>query len=450
MFRFVLVLLLVGGGIVVAQRAPNLVLIVTDDQRADGLGCAGHPFVQTPHIDALAQRGVRFVNGFVTTPICAASRASILTGTWEGTHRCTFGTPPLDPALARDAWPRLLRSAGYRTGFVGKWGVRTTPEARDAMWDSFRGLRAPYLRTGDGGEMRHLTEITVDHAIEFVRGVTAERPFCLLLSFNAPHAEDSNPAQYIPAPSLRQLYDDVTVPTPALSDAAFFDSLPAFQRESLNRIRWHWRFDTVAKRERMVRDYCAMITGVDRAVGRLLDELHAVGVAEDTVVLFTSDNGCFLGERGFAGKWTIHEPSIRVPMIVHDPRGAQPDNRVLDPIVLNVDLAPTLLDLAGVAIPESCQGRSLVPLLQGEQPTWREDFFCEHLFEHEDIAKNEGVRSRQWAYTRYFEQQPVFEELYDLVADPTQRVNLAADPEHIETLESMRLRCDELKLHYRR
>lgn len=429
---------------------PNILLLLTDDQRADALGSAGHPFLQTPHLDALAARGQRFQNAFVTTPICAASRASILTGAWEGTHHYTFGTPPLAAAWVRDAWPGMLRGAGYRTGFVGKWGVDTAAGATTQLWDSFAPLSPPYLRPTEDGGTAHLTDLTAEAALAFLRGVDRQQPFCLMVSFNAPHAEDSNPEQYIPPPSLRGLYRDAVVDPPPLSDPAFFAGLPPFQQRSLNRIRWRWRFDSPAKHARMVRDYCAMITGVDRAVGRLLDELQARGLADDTVVLFTSDNGCFLGERGFAGKWTVHEPSIRVPLLVHDPRVTWPIDPTPAQMALNVDLAPTLLALAGLAAPASCQGQSLLPLLRGETPAWRQDFFVEHRFDHPDIPKHEGVRGGRWVYTRWFEQEPLHEELYDLAADPQEARNLADDPAHAATLAELRRRCDELRGRYLR
>jgi len=430
---------------------PNLLVIVTDDQRADQLGCAGHRFVQTPQIDALARRGVRFTNAFVTTAICAASRASILTGTWEGTHGYTFGTPPLGAEFADQAWPQLLRRSGYRTGFVGKWGVRTQPRAAAAMWDLFQPMRAPYLKKQPDGSTRHLTDVAADRAIAFLRGgPTDAAPFCLMLCFNAPHAEDANELQYIPPPNLAGLYSDVTVPPPPSSEPAFFAALPGFQQESMNRKRWRWRFDTEAKYQRMVKNYWAMITGIDRAVGRVLAELQALGKAENTVVLFTSDNGYFLGERGFAGKWTIHEPSIRVPLIVHDPRPAATHGAIVEQLVLNVDLAPTILDLAGLTAPETYQGRNLSPLLAGQRPPWRQDFFYEHLFDNREIAKSEGVRARRWVYSRYFEQEPVYEELYDLAADPLQEHNLARRADHAATLMQMRSRCEELRDRYRR
>ena len=190
-----------------------------------------------------------------------------------------------------------------------------------------------------------------------------------------------------------------------------------------------------------------MIAGVDRAVGRVLDGLEELGLARNTVVLFSSDNGYFLGERGFAGKWLIYEHSIRVPLLVYDPR-APPGRRgtLREEMVLNIDLAPTILELAGLDVPASHQGRSLVPLLEGRDggAAWREDFLYEHLFDHAQIPKSRGVRGRRWVYVSYFEQEPVHEELYDLLADPLQAHDRAADPRLADVLATMRRRCEEL------
>lgn len=453
MLRWMLVVVALLSGSV-AQRSderPNVVVIVTDDQRDDQLGCAGHEFLQTPALDALAERSVRFSNAFVTTAICAASRASILTGAWEGTHGYTFGTPPLRAALTDRAWPQLLRDAGYRTGFVGKWGVRTQPGVAKKMWGSFQPMRAPYLKKQPDGSARHLTEMAAERAVGFLREAAADdAPFCLMLCFNAPHAEDPNELQYIPPPGLADLYADVVVPPPPLASPEFFASLPGFQQESMNRKRWYWRFDTEAKYQRMVKNYWAMITGIDQAVARVVAALDELGKTDDTVLVFTSDNGYFLGERGFAGKWTIHEPSIRVPLLVCDPRlDESRRGMVVDQVALNVDLAPTILDLVGLGGGEDYQGASLVPLLEGEfLAEWRQDFFYEHRFDNREIAKSEGVRGRRWVYSRYYERQPVYEELYDLAADPLQQHNLAGRPDHAGQLARMRSRCDELRQRY--
>jgi arylsulfatase A-like enzyme len=403
-------------------------------------------------MDRLANEGVRFENAFVTSPICAASRASLLTGVVERTHQLTFGTPPLASHFIDRSYPTLLREAGYHTGFIGKFGVRTEPGATETMFDTFVPLWTdPYFKEMEDGSVRHLTDITADESIEYLRSNGRTGPFALTVSFNAPHAEDGDERQYIWPEAMDFLYSDTSIPHPPLSEPAFFDALPEFLKEaSLNRIRWYWRFDTPEKARRMTRGYFRMISGVDAAIGRILGELESLGFAENTVVMLMGDNGYFLGERGYAGKWLPYDLSIRVPLVVYDPRvedrlrGSTPSLPIL-----NVDLAPTLLDLAGVEVPATMQGRSLAPLLMGEAPAdWRTDFFVEHLFDHPEIPKHEGVRGERFKYARYFEQVPVYEELYDLLEDPLETRNLSGDPEYLEILEELRRRTDELRDEY--
>lgn len=446
------------------RERPNLLIVVTDDQRFDHMGCAGHPFLQTPTMDRLAARGTRFLNAFVTTAICAASRASILTSKHECSHGYTFGKPPLSRAHAEDSYPALLRGAGYTTGFCGKFGIRAAEGVTDAMFDSFRPRNLPYAKKGAAGEPVHLTDRVADDAMAFLDGARGHGPFCLSVSFWAPHAEDNNPDQYVWPAALDGLYDDQPVPRPPLSEPAFFDGLPPLQRESLNRVRWKWRFDTEEKRVAMTRAYCRMITGVDRALGRILDHLEAIGSADNTVVVFTSDNGYFLGERGFAGKWTAHDLSMRVPLIVYDPR--RPGRGVAaEEMVLNLDLGPTLLELAGVAVPETFEGRSLAPLLAAdpiERPAWRRETYYEHGFEHAKIPRCRGVRTLRWKYARSVLPDPelhpgdvpvegleLFEELYDLASDPLEAHNLAGDPGHRPVLDALRRRTAALEARYR-
>jgi len=433
-----------------AER-PNLLFIVTDDQRADMLGVV-NPLLQTPNMDRLANEGVRFENAFVTTPICAASRASLLTGAFERTHGYTFGTPPLAPDFVHQSYPTVLREAGYHTGFIGKFGVNTEEGATDTLFDTFVPLWTdPYFKEQEDGSVRHLTDITADESIAYLRSAELTRPFALTVSFNAPHADDGDERQYIWPEAMDTLYGDTEFPDPPLSDPAFFDALPEFLRDaSLNRIRWYWRFDTPEKAQQMTKGYYRMVSGVDAAIGRILDELESLDMAENTVVVLMGDNGYFLGERGYAGKWLPLDLSIRVPIVVFDPR-AESRLRGSTPSlpVLNIDLAPTLLDLAGVEVPTTMQGRSLIPLLSGEAPPdWREDFFVEHLLENPDIPKHEGVRGGRFKYARYFEQVPVYEELYDLLADPMETRNLSGDPDYRDVLEELRRRTDELRDEY--
>ena len=289
--------------------------------RWDMMGCAGNTIIQTPQLDALAKDGVRFQNAFVTTAICAASRASILTGLYERTHRYTFGTKPITAEHVEISYPALLRRAGYRTGFVGKFGVGVPPGGAKQMFDSFTPLnRTPYWKKQPDGTLKHLTDIEGEKAIEFIAASKPGEPFCLSVSFNAPHAEDNDPQQYFWQKEVDNLYKDAKFPTPATMTDAFFNALPEFLRKTESRVRFHWRFDEPKKYQAMVAGYYRMISGVDLVIGRICAALKKQGLAGNTVIVFTADNGYFLGERGFADKWYIYEHSIRVPLIVFDPR----------------------------------------------------------------------------------------------------------------------------------
>jgi len=415
------------GASAAAEQRPNLLLLVTDDQPFDALSCAGHSILRTPHMDALARSGVRFTHAFATTPICAASRASLFTGRYERAHGYTFTQPPLSDQTVRETYPSILRRAGYRVGFVGKLGVSIGGAGREEMFDEFTAGTYPYLPqvpTGQGE--RHLTELNTERFLihEIVHG-----------------AEDDNPDQYVWPASCDALYEEDTIPPPRTADPAFFEALPEFLRTGLNRERWHWRFDTPEKRQRMVKGYYRMLSGVDEGIGRLLATLDELGLQENTVILFIGDNGYFLGERGYAGKWTMHERSTRVPLIVCDPRLQEDaDGRVLDAFALNIDIAPTLLDLAGVELPSGMQGRSLRPLLEGTGTTWREEVFTEHLWKFDRIPRTEALRTRDWKYIRYLD-HPEYEELYDLVNDPDEEHNLAREEQHAEQRVLLAERC---------
>ncbi|MEZ4702259.1 MAG: sulfatase [Rhodothermales bacterium] len=430
---------------------PNLLFIITDDQRFDMMGNMT-PYLQTPVMDRLAREGVRFERAFVTTPICAASRATLLSGVVERTHRFTFNTPALDASFTDASYAALLRDAGYRTAHIGKFGVVTAEGATERMFSVFEPLdRNPYFKKQADGTERHLTDIEADRSIAFLESNPAGTPFALTLSFNAPHAEDSDPRQYIWPAAMDTYYTDLEIPTPPLSDPAFLASQPAFLRADtlMNRYRWRWRFDTPEKASAMTKGYFRMISGVDAAMGRVLDALERLGLADNTVVIMMGDNGYFIGERGYAGKWLPHDLSLRVPLLIYDPRTPAAAGRRPEAMALNIDIAPTLLDLAGVPAPASMQGRSLAPFVRGPEPaTWRTDFFLEHLMEHPQIVKHEGVRNERFKYARYFQEEPVYEELYDLVADPMETRNLVDDPAFHDTLLTLRSRCDALRDSY--
>jgi arylsulfatase A-like enzyme len=419
---------------------PNFLFVLTDDQRFDTLGCAGNPIIRTPNVDRLAREGIRFDRAFVTTPICAASRASILTGTFERTHTYTFTKPPLSRPFTDISFPVRLRRAGYRTGFVGKFGVVVDKGVSDEMFDFafFDGL--PHIQTINGIE-RHMTEVEGDKAVDFLRGIEPGRPFCLFWCPWAPHADDGDPSQYFWPPAVDGLYGDVEIPVPEMAAPKYYDAQPAFLKNTMNRTRWGWRFDTPQKYQDMVKGYYRMISGIDLVLGRVLDELASLGLDEDTVIVYTSDNGYFLGERGYADKWLMYEPSIRVPLVVFDPRAPRESRGLVKrDLALNVDLGPTLLDLAGVAVPSQAQGRSLRPLLGLKKTDWRSEIFCEELWDHPEIPRSECVRTERWKYIQY-PGHPEYVELFDLAADADEKRNLAGDPGQARVLADLRERC---------
>jgi len=427
------------------SKRPNIIFLLTDDQRWDTMGCAGNKIIHTPNMDSLAAEGVRFTNAFVTTSICTASRASIFNGTYQRIHRFNFQTPPLSAEMTDISYPCLLKAAGYRTGFTGKLGVTVETGETARMFDYFEELVCPYRKEQPDGSDRHLTNIMGDKAIEFLDTCTPAQPFCLSVSFQAPHAEDDNPDQYVWPKECDHLYRNVTIPPAANSSPEFFSAMPKFLKESLNRKRWYWRFDAPQKAQEMTKGYYRMISGVDAVIGRIIEELKKRQIYDNTVIMLMGDNGYFLGERGFAGKWLMHEESIRVPLIVFDPQAGKKTRGItVSEMALNIDLAPTILELAKVKIPPRIQGRSLVPLLKGRKPKWRTDFLYEYLWFKDDIPKCEGVRTERWKYIRYFEEKPLYEELYDLAGDPQERVNLAKDLNHQETLNCLRKRCNQL------
>jgi len=419
---------------------PNFLFVVTDDQRADALGCAGNPIIRTPNVDRLAGEGIRFERAFVTTPICAASRASILTGTYERTHTYTFTKPPLARAFTDTSFPVRLRQAGYRTGFVGKFGVAVEQDVQAEMFDFTRFDSLPHIQTIEGVE-RHMTEVEGEAVIEFLRGVEPDHPFCLVWCPWAPHADDENPRQYFWPPAVDDLYKDVVIPIPEMAAPEYYEAQPSFLKDTMSRTRWGWRFNTPEKYQAMVKGYYRMISGVDMVLGQIRDELARLRLDGNTVIVYTSDNGYFLGERGYADKWLMYDLSIRVPLVVYDPQAPRRSRGLVRrDMVLNIDLGPTLMDLAGIAVPPQAQGRNLRPLLGRSTPAWRSEIFCEELWDHPEIPRSECVRTECWKYIQYPAHHE-YVELFDLASDPDEKRNLAADPGHGRVLAELRERC---------
>ena len=442
---FIAALLLSSTAVRAADR-PNLIVLVTDDQRFDTLGCMGNKIIQTPHLDALAKDGVVFENAFVTTSICAISRASIFSGQYARRHGIHNFAKEFDSQAWANTYPMLLKADGYRTGFIGKFGVgRDLPAADFDYWAGFPGQGRFYAKT-DTEFKQHLNRTMSAQALEFLAGCKADQPFCLSISFKAAHAQDGEEWEYPHELRYKDLYADVTIPPPPTATPEHFARLPKFLQASEGRRRWQPRFSTPEKYQRHVKDYYRLLTGMDAVVGDIVADLARRNLAKNTVILFTADNGYYLGDYGLADKWFMHEPSIRVPMLLYDPRlPAERRGQRLAQLALNIDVAPTLLELAGLPAPTAMQGRSLVDLAAGRDVPWRGDFFYEHPFVHALIPQSEGIRTERWKYVRYIDEDPPVEELYDLKADPLEEHNLAAVTEHVGQLKALRARWSELR-----
>ena len=425
---------------------PNILFIVTDDQRWDALGYAGNEIIQTPEMDRLARKGTYFAKTFVTTPICAASRASMLTGLYERTHGYTFQQGPLKEPYTQMSYPVLLGKAGYHTGFYGKFGVQY--ENAEHLFDLAeiydRGLepnRKGYFYKTIDSDTVHLTRYTAHQAIEFIKNAPANKPFCLSLSFSAPHAHDPAPAQYFWQEKSNGRYADILIPPPALGEDQYFQDLPKEVQDGFNKTRWHWRYDSPEKYQHSVKGYYRMISEIDDEIGTIRSVLEEEGLAENTIIILIGDNGYYLGERQLAGKWLMHDNSLRVPLIVYDPR--EEEHHDIADMVLNIDITSTILDLAGVDIPDAYQGFSLYPYVQsGHYVPKRDHILVEHLWDFDPIPSSEGIRTEEWKYFRYrFIEAP--EELYDLENDPMETNNLVQDSTYTDVLSKLRRNCNE-------
>ena len=437
----------------VSVSKPNILFFFADDQRHDTLGCAGHPIIETPTIDRLAAEGVRFTNMFVTRSTCWASRTTILTGLTSRSSAESDASDQVKPEALTALFPDRLRDAGYRTAFYGKWHAKMPKDFKpEEHFDEYeRIFRNPYFKEMPDGSKRHETDLIADRGIAFLKSQRGnEKPFSLNLWFNAGHAEDNDRIPgtgHYPWPkAMDGNYDDITIPAPRLSDPAIFELHPEFFKTSNHRERYHWRWDTQEKYQLNMRAYFRMLSGIDHAMSRVLQVLEEEGLAGNTIVIYTADNGYYMGDRGFAGKWSHHEQSQRVPLIVYDPRQPEDNHgRIVDTMALNLDLPATFLDWAGAPIPASYQGHSLKPMIDGHEPleAWREDFFCEHSNPRYSMSW-EGVRGERYKYARYTDQDPDYEFLHDLEKDPDELVNLAENPEYGAILTQLRYRTDSL------
>jgi len=471
-----------------ANDRPNLVFLFTDDQRDNTFGAMGHPFVETPHVDELLGESVRFTNCYTAEPVCAPSRVSVLTGMHERVHGIGFTSAY---ELTEEQWsrsyPALLREAGYHTGFVGKFGVEyytfrgNAGEKFDYWWGHDGWTRflpkttnAESTRPYHRAENDVITPIMGEAMNEFLEQLPGDRPFCLSVSFNVPHGSQTT--------SMYADYEDwrkMTRPAndnPALRGSAFYDSLyrdldiripeetgtdpyrfiPQFimdQDKGRRTQTYPYSYTIPTCLEHHVR-YYQTISGLDHVIGGFLDGLRERGLDENTVIVYGSDHGLLMGEHAMGGKSLLYDLASKIPCFVHDPSlPEEKRGREVDALVSSLDFPATFLDYAGVEALPFMAGKSLRPLVHGEEVEWRERLFLESLYTGRDTPFQEGIREGKWKYIRMFDgkagrydeshvdfsgKEPEFEMLFDLEADPGETRNLIGDHEGSEMVNRFR------------
>jgi arylsulfatase A-like enzyme len=428
-----------------AAKRPNFVFFLTDDQPYNGMSCTGNTVLKTPNMDRLAAQGVLFEKAFVTTSICCCSRASIYTGQYMRRHEIEDFKKPLSAAQWRQTFPALLREAGYRTAFLGKFAIGAPQDARGValpadqfeLWYGFPQSVA-FKQTSDG-KARYLTTVMTEKAVGFLNETKPDQPFCLIVALKEPHG----PRNYFD-PEFKDPIAGAAVPQPSNLTRQSFAALPEIVRRGLNAVP-DWLQKPEAFQAELRSEY-ALISRSDLAIGQICQALKEQGLDDNTVIIHLSDNGSLDGAHALEGKWLMYEESIRVPLIIRDPRLPASTRGRRQQMALNIDMAPTILTMAGLPVPAGMQGVNLQPLLRDAATKGREDWYYEHVYTPEPgrrpIPKSEGVRTERWKYIRYTEPHPPVEQLFDLAADPQEEKDLAHAPAHASMLKTLRGRCD--------
>lgn len=421
---FPLVIALACGQVVGAEPKLNFLFMFTDDQRWDALGVVQKeqgekgrfPWLKTPHLDRLAQEGVRFRNAFVVNSLCSPSRASFLTGMYGHRNGIVNNSTPF-PADAV-TYASILKAAGYTTGYVGKWhmdrqkGQRPGFDFSASFVGQGRYRDCPFEVNGkETPTAGWIDDVSAEYAIQFLRE-RGSRPFALTVGFKTCHGPFSPPAR-----RASDYEGEKIRPVPNLELAVPYSRVGPEDKVAI---------DFIGESAPKVLGYMRCVTAVDDAVGRILGELERLGLADNTVVIFASDNGYYLREHGLGDKRTAYEESLRIPLIVRCPRLA-PKGGLIDRMVLNIDLAPTLVDLAGLAVPAEMQGRSWRPLLSGVEANWRRSWYYEYFLEKGFASPHvQAVRTEAAKLIRY-PGHPEWTEMFDLAADPYETRNLYRD-----------------------
>jgi arylsulfatase A-like enzyme len=438
------------------DRRPNVLFILTDDQRHDALSLAGHPHLKTPHTDRLAQEGIHFKNAFCTTSICSPSRASILSGLYAHTHGVTNNFTEYPEAMP--TWPKALQTAGYKTAYVGKYHMgEDNDDVRGGFdWFVTHKGQGKYFDTEfrfHGKERRvvegYYTTVVTDMALDWLQQCDEPSPWALIIGHKAPHSF------YYPEPKYADAFDHVSIRYPRT--AFMLADKPEWFKLRLD--TWHGIYgplfdyrkdwpdrspEGVAAFADMERAYWGTILSVDDSVGRLYEFLQRTGQLDNTLIVYTSDNGILSGEHGMIDKRTMHEPSIRIPVVVRYPGLTPPDQpRVVRQQVLTLDFAPSIIDLCGAEQLPKTHGKSWKAIAGGEDSDWRTAWFYEYNYEKQfPYTPNvRGVRTDRYKYIRYPHgdggPDRHMAELYDVQQDPEETTNLIHDPKYAAIVETL-------------
>ncbi|HET6889785.1 MAG TPA: sulfatase, partial [Pyrinomonadaceae bacterium] len=424
------------------RKPRNVIFILTDDQRYDAMGfLRGQPFLETPNLDRLAHDGVHLRNAFVTTALCSPSRASILTGQYAHRHRVVDNDSPVPPGLI--FFPQYLQRAGYETAFIGKWhmgGPIDDPQPGFDHWVSFKG-QGSYLPDENGlnvdgkrvPQKGYITDELNSYALDWLKQRPRNKSFMLYLSHKAVHAD------FIPAQRHRGRYSDKEFVPPPSMKPENVQGAPMWVRNQRN--SWHgvdFPYHSDLNIAEYYKRYAETLLAVDEGVGHMVELLKQKGMLDSTLILLMGDNGFAFGEHGLIDKRTAYEESMRVPLVMQCPelfRGST----VVNEVVANIDIAPTILEAAGLKPPNNMDGQSFLPLAQGKQVTWRDhllyEYYWEWAFPHTPTIY--ALRGDRYKYIHYYGLWDI-NELYDIQADPKETRNLISSPEHQEVVRNLR------------
>lgn len=434
-----------------AKMPLNILLLYADDWSFTTLGAMGNNVVKTPRLDDMAQNGVLFTHNCVTTSICMVSRATLYTGQYASRHQ-TFQSynnlTMYEPGRWNQTLFPLMKQNGYFTGLVGKYHHHHPPKDVPTF-DVFRPLPFRHI-LNRSGVVKHITQWNEDMSMEFLQTRPKGRPFFLTTSFFATHAQDGGPEAYVPMETSLPLYSNTTIPHPTTFTPEHFERLPDFFQNGKNfgRGRAKKRYFPEDSFQHNMKDMYRMATEVDAASGRLMDELERQGILNQTLVIFTTDNGNFHGHHGLAEKWFAYEESLRVPLIVMDPRSPiSTRSTINNDFTLNIDLAPTILSAANIPVPDSMQGRDiselyLEPSSSERRKEWRTEFWYEWYGDKKVLPSNLALVRKDTKYIHWLDFG--IEQVFDLKHDPFEQRDLT-NVTDVATMNELRTRMVELQ-----